>query len=147
MLNHFSRVWPFVTRWSLPGSSVHQKFSRQEYWSGLPRPPPGALPDPGIEPTSLMFPALAGRFFTASTAWEAPNIQLVQTSTVWFHPHNVPGIANFIESESTLVDARGPQERGGRTGSWCLVETEFQFRKVKYSGDGWWYVTQQCECA
>ena len=36
-------------------------FSRQEYWSGLPFPPPVDLPDPGIEPTS---PALAGRFFT-----------------------------------------------------------------------------------
>ena len=35
-------------------------FSRQEYWSGLPFPPPGDLPDPGIEPTSL---ALAGGFF------------------------------------------------------------------------------------
>ena len=33
---------------------------RKEYWSGLPFPPPGALPDPGIEPMS---PALAGRFF------------------------------------------------------------------------------------
>ena len=39
-------------------------FSRQEYWSGLPRPPPGDLPDPGMEPTSLMSPVLAGRFFT-----------------------------------------------------------------------------------
>ena len=39
-------------------------FSRQEYWSGLPCPPPGDLPDPGIEPESLTSPALAGRFFT-----------------------------------------------------------------------------------
>jgi len=35
---------------------------RQEYWSGLPFPSPGDLPDPGIEPT---LPALAGRLFTA----------------------------------------------------------------------------------
>ena len=35
---------------------------RQEYWSGLPFPPPGDLPNPGIDPTS---PALAGVFFTA----------------------------------------------------------------------------------
>ena len=42
-------------------------FSRQECWSGLPFPPPGDLPDPGIEPTSLMSPALAGRFFTLAT--------------------------------------------------------------------------------
>ena len=47
-------------------------FSRQEYWSGLPCPPPGDLPDPGIEPESLMYPLLAGRFLTTSTTWEAP---------------------------------------------------------------------------
>ena len=39
-------------------------FLRQEYWSGLPFPAPGALPDPGIEATS---PALAGGFFTAES--------------------------------------------------------------------------------
>ena len=39
-------------------------FSRQEYWSGLPFPPPGSLPYPGIKPTSLMSPVSAGRFFT-----------------------------------------------------------------------------------
>jgi len=48
-------------------------FSRQEYWSGLPCPPPGDLPDPGIKPTSFMSPAFAGRFFTTSAVWEAPS--------------------------------------------------------------------------
>ena len=46
-------------------------FSRQEYWSRLPFPPPGDLPDPGIEPASLMSPALAGGFLTMSATWEA----------------------------------------------------------------------------
>ena len=48
-----------------PGSSV-TGFSRQQYWSRLPRPPPGDLPHPGIEPMSLSSPclALAGGFFT-----------------------------------------------------------------------------------
>ena len=41
-------------------------FSRQEYWSGVPFPSPGDLPDPGIEPMSLMSLALASRFFTTS---------------------------------------------------------------------------------
>jgi len=50
---------------SLPG------FSRPEYWSGLPCPPPGDLPDPEIEPTSFMSAALAGKFYTTSAAWEA----------------------------------------------------------------------------
>ena len=44
-------------------------FSRQEYWSGSPCPPPGDLPDPGIQPKSLMSPEVG--FFTTSTTWEA----------------------------------------------------------------------------
>ena len=52
-----------------PWTIAHQAplsmgFSRQEYWSGLPFPPPGDLPNPGIELTSLVSPASAGRFFT-----------------------------------------------------------------------------------
>ena len=46
-----------------PGSSV--EFPRQEYWSGLPVPPPEDIPDPRIEPTSPVSPALAGGFFTS----------------------------------------------------------------------------------
>ena len=47
-------------------------FSRREYWSGFPCPPPGDLPDPGIKSASLMSPALAGGLFTTSATWEAP---------------------------------------------------------------------------
>ena len=59
-----------------PGTVAHQAplsmgLSKQEYWSRLPCPPPGDLPNPGIEPVSLTFPALEGKFFTASTTWEA----------------------------------------------------------------------------
>ena len=43
---------------------LSMKFSRQEYWSGLPFPSPRDLADPGIEPVSLVSPLLAGRFFT-----------------------------------------------------------------------------------
>ena len=46
-------------------------FSRQEYWSVLPCPPPGDLPDPGTESASPVSPVLAGEFFTTSTTWEA----------------------------------------------------------------------------
>ena len=54
--------------YSSPGSSVHGilLFSWQEYWSGLLCSPPGSLLDPGIEPMSLMRPALASGFFTIS---------------------------------------------------------------------------------
>ena len=45
-------------------------FIRHKYWSGLPCPPAGDLPDPGIEPVSLTSAALAGRVFTTSATWE-----------------------------------------------------------------------------
>ena len=54
-----------------PLVSVHG-FSRQEYWRGLPCPPPGDLPNPEITPASLTSPALAGGFFTTTATWEAP---------------------------------------------------------------------------
>ena len=46
-------------------------FSRHEYWSEFPCPPPGNLPDPGIEPLFLMSPTLAGKFFITNATWEA----------------------------------------------------------------------------
>ena len=58
---------------SSPGSSV-LGLSRQEYWNGLPCPPPGDPPGLGIEPTSLMSPELADGFFTTSTTWEAHKV-------------------------------------------------------------------------
>ena len=48
------------------------EFSRQEYWNGLPFPPLGDLPDPGIKRLSQASPAMAGAFFTTSATWEAP---------------------------------------------------------------------------
>ena len=48
-----SRVWLFVTPWAVDYQApLSMEFSRQEYWSGLPFPSPGDLPDPGIEPGS-----------------------------------------------------------------------------------------------
>ena len=44
-------------------ATLCREFSRQEYCSGLPFPPPGDLPDPGLKPASPVSPALAGRFF------------------------------------------------------------------------------------
>ena len=71
MLSHFIHIWPFATLWTRAHrASLSMGFSRQEYWSGLPCLPPGDLPDPGIEPSSLKSPALAGGLFTTSTTWE-----------------------------------------------------------------------------
>ena len=68
-----SRVQLFATLWTVAHQApLSMGFSRQGYWSGLPHPPPGDLPNPGIEPESVMSPALAGGFLNASTTWEAP---------------------------------------------------------------------------
>ena len=70
MLSH---VQLFATPWAVARQApLLMEFPRQEYWSELPCPPPGDLPDPGIEPTSSAFPALASRFFSNSTTYEAP---------------------------------------------------------------------------
>ena len=52
----------FVTLWTVAHQApLSMRFLRQEYWSGLPFPPPGDLPKPGLEPTSPVTPILAGR--------------------------------------------------------------------------------------
>ena len=54
-----------ATPWTVAGHApLSMGFPRQEYWSGLPFPSPGDLPDPGIKSISPVAPALAGRFFT-----------------------------------------------------------------------------------
>ena len=56
------QLFAIPLNWS-PPSSVSMEFSRKEYWGGLPFPTPGHLPDPRIEPASLVSPALTGNFF------------------------------------------------------------------------------------
>ena len=63
------------------------KFSRQEYWSGLPCPPPEDLPDPGIKPKSITSSALAGEFFTTSNTYRI-HISSLSLPTCW--PHLLP---------------------------------------------------------
>ena len=61
----------FVTPWTVPRQApLSTGFCRREHWSGLPCPPPGDLPDPGIESVSLTSPALAGGFFTSRATRE-----------------------------------------------------------------------------
>ena len=63
MLSCFSHVQLCMTLCTAAYQTpLSMRFSRQGYWSGLPFPTPGDLPGPGMEPFSLMFPALAGRF-------------------------------------------------------------------------------------
>ena len=93
MLNRFSRVRLFVTPWT----AAHQAppsmgFFWQEYWSGLPCPPPRDLPDPGIKPTSPEAPALQVKFLPVSH-WEAP---ICSNSTLM--NHSIPFILSYLLS-------------------------------------------------
>ena len=103
-----SRVQLFAT----PQTIAHQAtlsigFPRQEYWSGLPFPPPGDFPDPWIKPVSLASPALQTDFFTIRATWEGTpstmrlylsflgmmhveSISWITTNSggrAWCHPH------------------------------------------------------------
>ena len=92
------------------------EFSGQEYWSGLPFPTPGDLPNPGIDPTSPMSPSLAGRLFTNKLGrslkyWQAPRSsgELIKhaTSLVWppdilTHKWN-PGIHMCVSAPMVLM--------------------------------------------
>ena len=102
----FSHVWLCVTLWTLAYQApLSMGFSRQEYCSGLPCPPPGDLPNPGIEPASITSPALAGRFFTTSATWETPDsahpslktpITLPDLSAVCFHSPSQVSVLSSI---------------------------------------------------
>ena len=71
VLSRFRRVRLCATLWTVAQlAPLSMGCSRQEYWSGLPCPPPRDLPDPGIEPASLT-PQVAGGFFPTSATWEA----------------------------------------------------------------------------
>ena len=88
-----------------PGSSVHG-ILQQECWSGLPFPSPGDLPDPGVDPVSLMSPASAGGFFTTSATWEphyrgVADTQTVHpecstTSSATYQPHNLRKLLTHV---------------------------------------------------
>ena len=69
-----SRVQLFATPWTVVRQAPPSiGFSRQEYWSELPCPPPEDLPHPGIESEFPLSPALAGGFFTSEPPGKPPN--------------------------------------------------------------------------
>ena len=81
MLSHLSRVQLFVTLWTIAHQApLSMGFSRQEDWNGLPFPFPGDLTDSGVEPMSLIPPALVGGSFTISSTREACISEVVDIS-------------------------------------------------------------------
>ena len=102
VLSHFSHVQFFVTLWTVAHQApLSRGFPRQEYWSGLPCPPPGDLPNSGIEPVSLTSAALADKFFTTSATREAP---------VLMHGKNQ---TNIVEQFSFNYKKKGRQRTWG----------------------------------
>jgi len=106
------------------------EFSRQEYWSGLPFPLPGDHPDAGIEPTSLVPPALAGRFFTTSAIWEALLLlQKVLSLHSWSHGERELQKRSYARPfGQTIPPQRSPEMP--EKGPWChlsLLECFFFF--------------------
>ena len=90
-----SRVWLFVTPWTVAHQAPpSMEFSRQEYWSGLPFPSPGDLPNPGIEPRSPELQAVA-------LTSEPPGKPLC---------HVVPPKAD--KSSQRVLTKHGPLEKG-----------------------------------
>ena len=84
VLSRFSRGLLIATPWTVACQApLSMGFPRQEYWSGLPCPPPGDLPYPGIEPVFLKSPALASVFFTTNATWEALIYSWGQQTMAW----------------------------------------------------------------
>ena len=95
MLSCFSCVWLSATLWTIVCQTpLSMGFSRQEYWSGLPCPLPGDLPDPGIKPTSLQSPTLGGvslplvppgKPMQCNTTQQIKRNQLLIHTTTWIN--------------------------------------------------------------
>ena len=93
---------------------LSMEFSRQEYWSRLPCPPPGDLPYPGIKSHLLRLSALAGRFFAISATWEA------QVESVGhFKKSDFPG-------ECSLVDQQWANDMYLKKAFWTPSPERFQ---------------------
>ena len=88
-----SRVQLYATPWTVAFQApLSMGLSRQEYWSGLPCPPPGDLPNPGIERVSLISPALTGGLY------ETLRKPTFSTVCVWLS-HSVSFLSCWTDSE------------------------------------------------
>ena len=103
MLSHFS-LSDSATLWTIVRQApLSMGFSRQQYWGGWPSPPPGDLPNPGIEFLSLLSPALPGGFFTTGATWEAQKYLIMSKRGMsWLR------LSQRFSSVMIIVTDRGP---------------------------------------
>ena len=111
MSNSFATPWPEAQQAPLP-----MEFSRQEYWSGVPFPTAGDLPNPRVKLTSLVSPALAGGFFTTeppTERWKDTKRERTRYCTRGIHapflekPSALPGVSWQPASPKILIPASG----------------------------------------
>ena len=144
MISHFSCVWLFATLLTLACQApLSMGFSRQEYWNGLPCPPPGDLPNPGIEPMSLMSPALAGGFFFFFFLPLAPPENPVNTSIItklsflwWKHLRST--LSNF--GQHIKKQRHYFADKGLSTQSYCFPSSRVWMWELDYKESWVWRI-------
>ena len=128
----FSHVWLCVTPWTVAlQAPLSTGFSRQEYWSGLPRPPPGDLPIPGIEPASpcllhwrwILSPWVTGDFQTGTINWGVtfhhPALSFLSTGGVLFRYIKSSDLCypRALVTENPSANAGDVRDTGSNSGS------------------------------
>ena len=140
MLSCFSCVWLFATlRTIVLQAPLFMGFSRQEYWSGLPCPPPGGLPDPEIKSTSLTSIAMAGGFVFfffflslgppgKNPTYYLPNLKALSH---WRRPHEEPSLIEKMRRGSTELPSLCGEGSGECCG-WAEVGRKDGERHISY---------------
>ena len=129
MLSHFSHVQLFETLWTVARQApLSMRFSRQEYWSGLPCAPPEDLPDPGIKPVSYIS-CIAGRLYPLSDLGR-PNMAYTQPITPSYDQESrdmmtAGGYTHYSLHDSSSMKTRWFPSPGFCYGSRCPVPQSF----------------------
>ena len=131
LLSCFSSIWLFETPmdYIAPQAPPSMEFSRQEYWSGLPCPPPGDLSNPGIELRSLASPASADGFFTPSVSWLTDQWGSPSALCSW---EQQTGCTSHLCAQAALLAPKLPHVEPLARGSGCL------FLKIKRQRNPAW---------
>ena len=123
VLSCYSHVQLFVILWSVTHHApLSMGFSRQEYWNGFPCPRLGDLPDPGIEPESLMSPTLAVRFLPLRPPEKPLNKFLLSTQVVLVVKSLLAKAGDFRDAGLIPGSGRSPGEENGNPFRYSCLE-------------------------